>query len=117
MQFICLVHHDPALISGMSETERAQLDADSLAYDEDLKRNGHLVLAHALRPASGAKAVKRRGGKMLVTDGPFTETKEQLVGFIVIEASGIDEATALASNIPLAKTGMIVVRETYDIAD
>jgi hypothetical protein len=54
---------------------------------------------------------------MLVTDGPLTGTKDQLVGFIVIEASGIDEATALASNIPLAKTGTIVVRETYDIAD
>lgn len=117
MQFICLVHHDPALFSGMSETERAQLDADSLAYDVDLERKGKLVLAHALRPASGAKAVRRRGGKMLVIDGPFTETKEQLIGFIAVEASGIDEAMALASNIPLARTGTIVVRETYDIAD
>ena len=92
------------------------IDRDSLAYDRVLAAKGHMVLAHALRSERESKIVRRRSRTKLVTDGPFTESKEQLVGFIVIEARDLDEATEIGSNIPLARTGTIVVRPTLDFS-
>jgi hypothetical protein len=57
-----------------------------------------------------------RGGKVLLTDGPFAETKEQLLGFVLIEAKGRDEAVEVASRIPLARLGSIEVRPILDLA-
>lgn len=62
-----------------------------------------------------SKSVRRRKGKRLVTDGPFTETKEQLLGFVMIEAENLDEALAIAGDIPLAEIGTIEVRAIHDV--
>ena len=64
---------------------------------------------------TSARAVKRRDGRRLVTDGPFAETKEQLIGFILIDAGDMEEALDLASHIPLAAMGQVEVRPIYDI--
>ena len=113
MQFVCLVYHEDAAFEAMTPAEMKALDRNSLAYDKQLEADGHMVLAHALRSEKQSKVVRRRQRKKLVLDGPFTETKEQLVGFIVIEAKDMDEAVEIGSHIPLAKTGSIVVRETF----
>lgn len=70
--------------------------------------------AHALRPARTARTVRIRGKKAMITDGPFAESKEQLIGFILIEAEDADEAMRLAKEIPLAKTGTVEVRPAFD---
>jgi hypothetical protein len=57
-----------------------------------------------------------RGGQVLVTDGPFAETKEQLLGFVLIEAKDHYEAVQVASRIPLARLGSIEVRSIMDLA-
>jgi hypothetical protein len=57
-----------------------------------------------------------RGGQVLVTDGPFAETKEQLLGFVLIEAKDHDDAVEVASRIPLARLGSIEVRSIMDLA-
>jgi len=116
MQYVCLVYHEDAAWDAMSQEERKALDHDSLTYDQELEAKGHMVLAHALRSETESKIVRRRSRKKLVTDGPFTESKEQLVGFIVIEAKDMEEATEIGSNIPLARTGTIVVRPTLDFS-
>ncbi len=59
--------------------------------------------------------MRRRKGKQLVTDGPFAETKEQLLGFVMVEAADLDEALAIAGGIPLAELGTVEVRAVYDI--
>ena len=59
--------------------------------------------------------MRRRGGRKTVTDGPFAETKEQLLGFVMVEAKDLDEAIAIAADIPLAALGTIEVRAIYDI--
>jgi hypothetical protein len=56
-----------------------------------------------------------RNGKVSATDGPFAETKEQVAGFILINAANLDEAIAVASKIPLAKMGSIEVRPIMDL--
>ena len=64
----------------------------SLAYDRSLEASGHLIIAQALQSVKTAKSIRRRGGRRLVTDGPFAETKEQLLGFLMVEAKDLDEA-------------------------
>ena len=99
----------------MSEAEQRQLDRDSLAYDAELEAGGHYVTANALQPPDSAVIIRVRNGQMLTTDGPFTETKEQLAGFILIEARDLNEAIRLAAGIPMAKVGAIEVRAMYEI--
>ncbi|MGE0281814.1 MAG: YciI family protein [Rhizobiaceae bacterium] len=112
MQYVCLVYHDDAIWDALTDAERKEIDRDSGVYDRELEAQGHMVLAHALRSEKESKIVRRRSRKKLVTDGPFTESKEQLVGFIVVEAKDLDQAVEMGSNIPLARTGTIVVRPT-----
>lgn len=115
MKYLCLVYHEEAALRALSAEDARKLDADSLAYDRTLQKSGHLVAAEALQSVKTAKVVRRRKGKVLVTDGPFAETKEQLLGFVLVEADDLEKALALAADIPLAEMGMIEVRAIYDI--
>lgn len=116
MQYVCLVYSEEGAYSALSPAEQKAMDADSLAYDRELERKGRMVLAHALHSEKRAKVVRRREKKTLVLDGPFAETKEQLVGFIVVEAADMDAAVAIAGGIPMGAIGTIVVRETMDFS-
>ncbi len=69
-----------------------------------------IKVGNALRPTSEATAVRMREGKRLTTDGPFAETKEQLSGYYLVEASDLDGALAIAADIPAARFGTIEVR-------
>jgi hypothetical protein len=89
---------------------------DSLAYNDMLRTSGHFIAAHALQSVRTATTVRVRGGQVLVTDGPFAETKEQLLGFVLIEAKDHYEAVEVASRIPLAHLGSIEVRAIMDLA-
>ena len=113
MRFVCLIYHDLEWFDDKSREELQALHDESMAYDDLLARRGNLVLAQALRPPAQSRAVRRRSGKARITDGPFAETKEQMIGFIVIEAKDMDEAISLAGDVPFARSGTIVVREAY----
>src|SRR5260370_790328 len=97
-------------MEAMSESEAEACTDESLAYDEALRRSGQLIVAQALAPVETATTVRVRKGKLTTTDGPFAETKEQLGGFILIEARDLDEATEAASRIPPARLGTVAVR-------
>ncbi len=115
MRYLCLVHFEPGVLANLTAAEQQELDRNSLGYDEELKSAGHLVHAEALQSPQSAVLVKVRNGRMSTTDGPFTETKEQLGGFILIEARDLNEAVRLAAGIPLARLGTIEVRPIYTI--
>ena len=117
MRFVCLIHHTQEAFAAMSPEEHSTMQSDSLAYDRSLMADGRFVLAHALKLPSQAKTVRNRARKATVTDGPFAETKEQIIGFIVIEAADMAEALDVAGRIPLARTGHVEVREAYSIHD
>jgi hypothetical protein len=91
------------------------LAQDSLAYNDMLRTSGHFIVAHALQSVRTATTVRVRGGKVLMTDGPFAETKEQLPGCVLIAAKDHYEAVE-ASRIPLAHLGSIEVRPIMDLA-
>jgi hypothetical protein len=110
MRFVCLVYFEPQTFAGLSPSEKATLDRDSMAYDKELGKSGHYIVAEALEPVQNARTTRVRQGKALSTDGPFAETKEHLGGFILIEAADMNEALEIAAGIPLAKLGSIEVR-------
>lgn len=74
------------------------------------------VMGDRLRPASDAKLVRvRKGGETLITDGAFTESKEWIAGFDILECDSIDEAIAIAAKHPQARGGRIEVREFWPL--
>lgn len=115
MKFLCLVYVEPAAMTALSPSELATLDHDSIAYDKELTASGHYIVSDALKPTTTARTVRVRRGKAITTDGPFAETKEVLGGFILINASNMDEAVNLAAKIPMAKHGTIEVRPIVTI--
>ena len=91
-------------------------DGEMQAYQEFGQRNGSSIRGgEALKPTSTARTVRVRNGETLSSDGPFAETKEQLGGFYLVEAASLDEAAAIAAQIPGARFGSIEVRpvETF----
>ena len=115
MKYLCLVYFEGSKLAALSPEEKLALDRDSLAYDRELERGGYFITADALHSVTEAATVRVRDGRMSVTDGPFAETKEQLGGFILIEARDMNEAIRLAAGIPLAKLGSIEVRPILKI--
>jgi hypothetical protein len=116
MRFLCAVYLEPKTMERLSPAEGTKLDRDSIAYDEELRRNGHYIASDALQHVTAARTLRVRKGKLSIMDGPFAETKEQLGGFILVEARDLDEAVELASKIPMAKHGSIEVRPVMEIS-
>ena len=117
MKFLCIAHFDGTVLDTMNPDEKRELDRDSLGYDEKLLGSGKLIHAEALQSPASASLVKVRNGQMSVTDGPYAETKEQMGGFLLIDAADRAEAIEIAAGIPLARLGTIEVRPIYDVPD
>ncbi len=115
MQYLLLVYVDPALIEALPEGEYDCMMRHCLEHADELKAEGTLLGFQQLEPADTAKAVRRRGGKVAVVDGPFAETKELLAGFNLVEADSLEHAVALAGQLPWARTGCIEVRALRDV--
>jgi hypothetical protein len=116
MKYLCQVWFDNGVLDAMTQEEKAKLDTNSLNYDKDLVESGHMLVAQALQSPKAEVTVRVRGGEMSITDGPFTETKEALGGFILIEAKDLNDAIRIAAGIPLAKLGAIEVRPIHEFA-
>ena len=115
MKFLCVVFVDEKKMRALSKSEGQSLDDASIAHDQTLRKSGQLLAAQALEPVRSAATVKVRKGKVMITDGPFAETKEQVGGFLLIEAKDRDEAIQLASRVPVASYGTIEVRPVKEL--
>jgi hypothetical protein len=103
MKFICLGYADEKSLEAMSETQRNALVDECLAYDDVLRQNGHFAGGDGLQSASNARTLRWQKGQVLVTDGPYAETKEQLGGILVLEARDLNHAVELMSKHPGVK--------------
>ena len=110
MQYMCLVYMDRNTFEGWSEPDIKAFVRESLAYDDELRRSGHFLGANALQPDSTATTIRVRNKKMSSSDGPFAETKEQLGGYILVDAKDLNEAIQIAAKIPMARLGSVEVR-------
>ena len=116
MKFICLGYADEKRLAGMSEQERNGLVDECLAYDDVLRRNGHFAGGDGLSSARSARTLRWEKGKVLVTDGPYAETKEQLGGILVLEARDLEHAIQLMSKHPGVKAGPFEIRPVEDLS-
>jgi hypothetical protein len=105
----------PRSITETGEWEEEDLQEDLWpdgdgAYDDELRRGGHFLGGEALQAATNAATVRWRGGQVLVTDGPYTETKEQLGGILFLESRDRSHAIELMSKHPGVRTGGFEIR-------
>ena len=96
------------------EPGRDQVPALADAWAEEMSRRGVRVTGSPVRPPSEATTVRVRGGELLITDGPYADTKEQIGGFDIIDCEDLDQAIDIASQHPMARFGMIDIRALYD---
>jgi hypothetical protein len=110
MKYLCLAYEEEKKLNDLSRSEWDALRRETLAYVDNLRESGHLILTHALKSAQTATTLQVRNDRLLMTDGPFAETKEQIGGFFLIEARDLNEAIQLAGKWPSARLGSIEVR-------
>jgi hypothetical protein len=115
MQYMLLIYGNEA---ARKSATQADLEATTRAYreyTESIIRTGNMKAGDALQPTTTAATVRVRDGKTLTTDGPFAETREQLIGYYLVESKDLDEATELAARIPGAQVGSIEVRPVMQL--
>src|SRR5690242_525343 len=105
MQYMLLIYTNEAELNGMPPEEKKRFFGEYLELTKSIRESGHFRAGDPLQPTSTATTVRLRGGKQLVTDGPFAETREQLGGYYLIEAKDLDEARAIAARIPSVRLG------------
>ena len=103
MKYLCLVYLDEVHWN-------ACRDRDCFEFASELAGSGRLLAAEPLHPVHTATTVRVRDGKAAFFDGPFSETKELLAGFYLIDSTDLNEALAIAARIPPARYGSIEVR-------
>jgi len=115
MKYICFGYLDTQFWTGLSpEQQTAAIDA-CIAYDDELKKNGHWAGGEGLQGPDKAVVLRDQKGKVTITDGPFTETKEVLGGLLFLEARDLDHAIQLLSNHPGMKMGPWEIRPIEDM--
>ena len=104
MQYALMIYAEPGYADALTNAEREAVHGEFAALADDPR----CVVGAALLPAETATYVRVAGGRTLMTDGPFADTKEVLGGFALIEAANLDEAVDLAARIPPARLGGVV---------
>ena len=116
MKYMLLIYHDEQAWNKLTEAERQEIYLEYRQLREELTSRGQYLDGSQLQSIDTASSVRVRNGKQMVTDGPFAETREQLGGFFLIEATDADEATRIAGRIPSARMGAIEVRPMVEQA-
>jgi len=115
MKYLCLIYLDEKRLQALPKEESDALWAECDALARELQRQPGFIAADALEPTTMATTLRHRSGGVMVTDGPFAETKEQLAGFILIEAANLDDAIRIAARVPTARFGSVEVRPTREL--
>ena len=110
MQYAILCYNDEDVVWSMSKEEDAAMMARLHVVQERLVKAGKLGPSLRLLPTTSATTLRKSQGEPLVIDGPFAETKEQLLGFYIVDVASLEEALDIARELAAAKTG-----STYEI--
>jgi hypothetical protein len=113
MKYLLLIYSDE---NAWTEEEREHCYAESIELTQKLNVNGQYLGAAPLHPVSTATSVRVRDGKRFITDGPFAETREQLGGYFLIDATDLDEAIHIAGRIPGARKGTVEIRPILELS-
>jgi len=105
MRYMFLIYSRETDMAGMSAADMDELKAAHRAVMDETRAKGIFQGAEPLHPTATATTVRMDGGKPVVLDGPFAETKEQLAGYYILDCKDLDEAIAWAARIPTACKG------------
>lgn len=108
MMFVC---------SDSDPDPKGETSGEIEAWVDDVDSRGKRILGDRLRPVAMAKTVRVRGGRRQITDGPFTETKDVILGFDVLECADMDEAIEIASRHAMARAGRLEIRAFWPFED
>jgi len=115
MKFMILIYNDHNLLDALPAPQADAMMRQCLEHADELRGDGQLLESQMLEDARTAKAIRTRNGRTTITDGPFSEAKEVLGGFNLIEAEDMEEALRIAREFPWAQTGCVEVRAVADI--
>lgn len=115
MKYICLGYIESGKLDSMPESERDAVMDACFTYDDELRRNGHFAGGEALQGPRSAATLRWENGRVVVTDGPYAETKEQLGGILILEARDLNHAIQLMSRHPGVKAGPFEIRPAADL--
>ena len=110
MQYALLIYDREEDWKNLTEADRNAMFAEYGTFTREIRETGAYRAGEPLQPSRTATSVRVREGRVLSTDGPYAETREQLGGFYVVEAANLDEAVAMAARIPSARIGTVEVR-------
>jgi hypothetical protein len=110
MKYLLMICTDEAAEAKMPQAGMTEMMKQYFAFTQDAKDKGVYIGGNALQPTSTATTVRVRDGKTITSDGPFTETKEQIGGYYLFECKDLDEAITWAARIPGASHGAVEVR-------
>lgn len=105
MKYICLGYMNEEVWETLSESERNTFMDECFSYDKELRENGHFAGGEGLQEARNAATLRWHSGKVSVTDGPFAESKEQIGGIMILEATDLNHAIRLLSKHPSLRLG------------
>ena len=111
MRFMMLVCWDAGAMNDQAEPDPAEAyEPESFPWLDDVQGRGKWVTGDQLAPPRRGRSVRVRDGQVVVSDGPFAETKEAVGGFDILECDSLEEAVEIAAGHPLAQIGTIEVR-------
>ncbi|MDJ0356658.1 YciI family protein [Paenarthrobacter sp. PH39-S1] len=119
MKFMIMIYSNPefrAVWESLSEEQQVQFGRDHLAVSADMAETGDLVAAEGLADPAMSRTVSTRGGLLTITDGPYSEIKEQVVGFCLVDCDNIERAIEYAARIPDAAFGAVEVRPVANLS-
>jgi len=108
MRYMLMIYGEEKEWEAKSEPERSAVYQACVSYSEDRRPSGFYEGGERLEPTRTATTVRMKGGKAIMTDGPFAETKEQLAGYTILDAKDLDEALAFVARHPLVKAGFSI---------
>jgi len=118
VKYLCFGYYDKGKFDAMSDTERNAMFDRCFDYDDHLRANGHWAGGEALQPAETALTLSLKNGKVVTTDGPYAETKEQLGGLLILEARDMNHAVQLMAQHPALTYGNIFeIRPAGDMSE
>jgi len=103
MKYLCLAYYDEKKFETLTEADLVAIGGECRPLDEELQRSGHLLEVSSLAATKASVSLRPRNGRVVVTDGPYAETKEQVGSYFLIEARDLDEAIRVASMHPAAR--------------
>ena len=110
MKYMLLIYNNRANIDALSQDERAAIFGNVDRVVRELTESGELIDGEGLADESNTRTVRVREGVPAITDGPFAEAKEQLIGYFIVDCETLERATEIAAQWPDAQLGAIEVR-------